>query len=186
MTWIHTSKGSIIKSKTMKHIILAFCHIIFLLAGKGVLGEVCPAESENGATLGELGPIADASTFVSLAQTADILSILDSTSEVEQYHIFAPSDEALAVYLEEYPDVGTNEEQALSLLTYHIVEIESCEPLNGNGYATLLEGDGQTLDVSEDSVVDPNGYSARIIASYPLKNGYLYVIDDILTPLFSK
>ena len=69
MTWIHTSKGSIIKSKKMKHIILAFCHIIFLLAGKGVLGEVCPAESENGATLGELGPIADASTFVSLAQT---------------------------------------------------------------------------------------------------------------------
>lgn len=167
----------------MKHILLAlFCQILFLCVGWAV-GEACP-DSDSRTTFGEEAGNADVSTFASLAQTAEALNILDSTDG--RYHIFAPSDDVLKVYLEEFPEVGSDGEQALSLLTYHIVENESCEPLNGSGYSTLLEKDGSVLDVSESTVVDPNGYSATITAKYPLKNGYLYVIDNILSPVLSK
>lgn len=165
------------------HKLLALCQIGVCLLGLAQ-GE-CPGDGEVArVSLSEAGANSGVSKFISLAQTADILSILES-DESGPYHVFAPSDEVVSSYLEEFPEVASDGEQALSLLTYHIVENESCDALTGNGFATLLEGEGQDLDVTAGSVVDPNGYSASIIKTVPLKNGYLYVIDDVLSPAIS-
>lgn len=135
-------------------------------------------------SLGDDGGSLGIGSFVSVARTADVLDILDSNIDPsERLHVFAPTDEALSLYLDEFPDLESDEQKALALLSYHIVPSDSCDVLSGNGLTTLLEEDGQTLDVSSSTVVDPNGYKATILSTYPMENGYLYIIDSVLTPL---
>lgn len=74
--------------------------------------------------------------------------------------------------------------QVLLLLAGHAWG-EAC-PKDGVARLSFGEDGPNILDVSESTVVDPNGYTATILAAYPLKNGYLCVISYVLTPLLSK
>lgn len=152
--------------------------VVLVLASNASAGNYAKKQSDIVDTA-----IADGN-FTTLAAALQAAGLVDTLKANGPYTVFAPTDEAFA----KLPD-GTiemlmlpeNQDQLVSVLTYHVVpgEVTSAEAVKLDSAATA-NGSDVSISVREESVYIND--SRVVIADIAASNGVIHVVDTVILP----
>ncbi|MBF9030671.1 fasciclin domain-containing protein [Rhodobacterales bacterium HKCCE3408] len=126
---------------------------------------------------------ADAGTFTTLLAAAEAAGLVDTLKGEGPFTVFAPTDEAFAALPEGTVDtllMPENQDQLVSILTYHVVPgaVMSTD-LSDGMTAETVEGDPVTFTVGDSVMVND---ATVVAADIEASNGVIHVIDSVIMP----
>lgn len=136
---------------------------------------VSNSDIQNG-PLKDLRTIPHTGTFLSLLEEMQVPTQLSTTG---RYTLFIPTDEAFALS-SVGPLAYRSAEEKQRLVQYHVVpgEMISVDSLKF-GHSTMLSRDELNVSVFDVPTI---GANSRVVGTYRVGNGIVYVIDIVLLP----
>jgi len=125
----------------------------------------------------------EAGSFTTLVAAVEAAGLAETLSGEGPFTVFAPTDEAFAALPEGTVEsllLPENQEQLISVLTYHVVPgaVMSTDLTDGM-MAPTVQGSELTIDLSDGVMVnDATVTTADIEAS----NGVIHVVDTVILP----
>lgn len=120
------------------------------------------------------------SLVAALAQ-AELVATL---SGVENYTVFAPTDEAFAAAGIDLSDPALTQDVLANILLYHVVPgtIMSSDLSVGTTTVTAANGDSLLVHVTDSGVMVGTEMAVVTLADVPASNGVIHVIDKVIMP----
>ena len=132
---------------------------------------------------------AEFTTLLAAVLAADELVLEALSDEMAEWTVFAPTDEAFAMLIEELGEEAFNgiledTELLTEILLYHVVEgavlAEIVVELDGESVETLLEDFFVNVSVDDDGVFVND--AQVVVTDIEASNGIIHVIDAVLVP----
>lgn len=125
----------------------------------------------------------EAGSFTTLVAALEAAGLVETLKGEGPFTVFAPTDEAFAALPEGTVDSllePENQDQLVSILTYHVVpgEVMSGD-LSDGMTAETVQGQEVTISVGDGVMVDG---ADVVTADIEASNGVIHVIDEVIMP----
>ncbi|MGR3490582.1 MAG: fasciclin domain-containing protein [Shimia sp.] len=125
----------------------------------------------------------EAGQFETLLAAAEAAGLVETLTGEGPFTVFAPTDEAFAALPEGTVEdllLPENQEQLVSILTYHVIpgEVMSTD-LQDDMAAATVNGQDVMIDLDNGVMV---GDATVVTADIEASNGVIHVIDTVLMP----
>jgi len=125
----------------------------------------------------------EAGSFTTLAAALEAAGLVETLKGEGPFTVFAPTDEAFAALPEGTVDsllLPENQDQLVSILTYHVVpgEVMSGD-LSDGMTAETVNGQEVTISVGDSVMVDG---ATVVTPDIEASNGVIHVIDQVILP----
>ncbi|MGR3466264.1 MAG: fasciclin domain-containing protein [Shimia sp.] len=125
----------------------------------------------------------DAGQFSTLLAAAEAAGLVETLTGEGPFTVFAPTDEAFAALPEGTVEdllLPENQEQLVSILTYHVIpgEVMSSD-LSDDMTAATVNGQDIMIDLDNGVMVEE---ATVVTADIEASNGIIHVIDQVLMP----